>query len=49
MSGFGKGVLGFFVARPLIAVVIAAVVVGALLLLQTHRQKTPVTHRAQAA
>jgi hypothetical protein len=28
MSGFGKGVLGFLVAGPLIAVAIAAVVVG---------------------
>jgi metalloendopeptidase OMA1, mitochondrial len=42
-----KGVLAFLVARPLIAIVIAAVVVGVLLLVQTHRQKTPVTHREQ--
>jgi len=34
------------IARPLIAIAIAAVVVG-VLLLQTHRQKTPVTHREQ--
>jgi predicted Zn-dependent protease len=40
-------VLGFLVARPLIAVVIAVVVVGVLVLLQTHKQTTPVTHRAQ--
>jgi metalloendopeptidase OMA1, mitochondrial len=42
-----KGVLAFLVARPLIAIVIAAVVVGVLILVQTHRQKTPVTHREQ--
>ncbi len=46
MSGFGKGVLGFLVARPLIAIAIAAAVVG-VLLLQAHRQRTPVTHREQ--
>jgi predicted Zn-dependent protease len=45
MSGRAKAVLGFLVARPLIAVAIAAVVVGVTLLF-THRQKTPVTHRA---
>ena len=41
----GRRVLGFLVARPLIAVAIAALVVGVLLLLQTHKQTTPVTHR----
>jgi predicted Zn-dependent protease len=41
-----KAVLGFLVARPLIAIAIAAVVVG-VLILSTHRQKTPVTHRVQ--
>jgi predicted Zn-dependent protease len=46
MSGFGKRVVAFLVGRPLIAVAIAAAVVGVLLLL-THRQKTPVTHREQ--
>jgi predicted Zn-dependent protease len=46
MSGRAKALLGFLVARPLIAVVIAAVVVG-VLFLGTHRQKTPVTHRTQ--
>jgi predicted Zn-dependent protease len=40
-----KRVIGFLIARPLIAVAIAAVVVGVMLLLQTHRQTTPVTHR----
>jgi predicted Zn-dependent protease len=42
-----KRVLGFLIARPLIAVAIAAVVVGALLLVQTHKETTPVTHRTQ--
>jgi metalloendopeptidase OMA1, mitochondrial len=46
MSGRAKALLGFLVARPLIAVVIAAVVVG-VLLLGTHSQKTPVTHRTE--
>ena len=47
MNTFGKGLVGFLVARPLIAIVIAAAVVGVLLLTQTHRQKTPVTHRQE--
>ena len=42
-----KRVAGVLLARPLIAVVLAAVVVGVLLLTQTHKQKTPVTHRTQ--
>ena len=42
-----KGVLAFLVGRPLIAIAIAAVVVGVLVLVQTHKQKTPVTHREQ--
>jgi metalloendopeptidase OMA1, mitochondrial len=42
-----KRVLGFLVARPLIAVAIAAAVVGVLLLLGTHEQTTPVTHRTE--
>jgi len=42
-----RRVLGFLIARPLIAVVIAALVVGAMLLLHTHKQKTPVTERTQ--
>jgi predicted Zn-dependent protease len=41
-----SGLLRFLVARPLVAVVIAAVVVGIGLLL-AHRQTTPVTHREQ--
>jgi predicted Zn-dependent protease len=46
MSGGVKAVLGFLVGRPLVAIILAAVVVG-VLLLKTHRQKTPVTHRVQ--
>jgi metalloendopeptidase OMA1, mitochondrial len=43
----GRRVLGFLIARPLIAIAIAAVVVGGSLLLHTHRQKTPVTQRTE--
>jgi metalloendopeptidase OMA1, mitochondrial len=46
MSGAVKTFLALLVGRPLIAIVIAAVVVG-VLLLNSHRQKTPVTHRVQ--
>jgi predicted Zn-dependent protease len=46
VSGPAKAVLGFIVGRPLIAIVVAAAVVG-ILLLHSHRQKTPVTHRSQ--
>jgi len=46
MSRSGKGFLGFLVGRPLIAIAIAAIVVG-VLLLQTRSQKTPVTHRTE--
>jgi metalloendopeptidase OMA1, mitochondrial len=42
-----KRVLGVLIARPLIAIAIAAVVVGVLLMVQTHKQTTPVTHRTQ--
>jgi metalloendopeptidase OMA1, mitochondrial len=42
-----KRVLGFLIARPLIAVAIAAVVVVVMLQLDTHRQTTPVTHRTE--
>ena len=42
-----KRVLGVLLARPLIAIAIAALVVGVILLLQTHRQTTPVTERTQ--
>jgi predicted Zn-dependent protease len=40
-------VLAFLIARPLIAVVIAAAVVALGLLLKTHKQTTPVTHRTE--
>src|SRR5262245_47439301 len=46
MISAGKTALAFLVGRPLIAIAIAAVVVG-VLLLHSHRQKTPVTHRVQ--
>jgi len=42
-----KRVVIFLIARPLIAVAIAALVVGVLLLRDTHRQTTPVTARTQ--
>jgi predicted Zn-dependent protease len=41
-----KTVFAFLVGRPLVAILLAALVVG-VLLLGTHRQKTPVTHRVQ--
>jgi predicted Zn-dependent protease len=47
MSGRAKALLGLLIARPLIAVAIAAVVVVGALLLGTHGQKTPVTHRTE--
>ena len=43
----GKRVLGFLIARPLIAVALAALVVGVLLLRDTHKETTPVTERTQ--
>jgi predicted Zn-dependent protease len=42
----GHRVLAFLIARPLIAIAIAAVVVG-VMLLHTEKQKTPVTHRTE--
>src|SRR5262245_40792335 len=39
-------VLKFLVGRPIVAILFAALVVG-VLLLNTQRQKTPVTHRVQ--
>jgi metalloendopeptidase OMA1, mitochondrial len=47
MSRAGKGLVAFFVGRPLIAILIAGVVVGVMVLFFTHRQTTPVTHRVQ--
>ena len=46
MSSAVKAVLAFLVGRPLVAILLAAVAVG-VLLIGTHRQKTPVTHRVQ--
>jgi metalloendopeptidase OMA1, mitochondrial len=43
----GKRVLGVLIARPLIAVAIAALVVGGILVFHTHKQTTPVTHRTE--
>jgi predicted Zn-dependent protease len=37
--------VAFLLARPLIAILIAAVVVGGLVLFTTQREETPVTHR----
>jgi len=42
-----KAVVAFLVGRPLVAIAIAAVVVGVLVLTQTRKQETPVTHRVQ--
>jgi metalloendopeptidase OMA1, mitochondrial len=42
-----RKVIGVILARPLIAIVIAVVVVGVSLLFFTRRQETPVTHRVQ--
>ena len=42
-----KRVLGFLLARPLIAIAIAAVVVVVMLQLNSHRETTPVTHRTE--
>jgi metalloendopeptidase OMA1, mitochondrial len=47
MSRAWKGLVAFLVARPLIAILLAGVVVGVVVLFFTHRQTTPVTHRVQ--
>jgi predicted Zn-dependent protease len=47
MSGFWKGVVGFIVARPLIAIALAAIVVAVLYFGFTRRETTPVTHRTE--
>src|SRR5262249_32967233 len=46
MSSSVKAVLAVLIGRPLVAVVLAVLVVG-VLVLHSHRQKTPVTHRSQ--
>ena len=43
----GRRVLAFLIARPLVAVAIAVVVVGVSLLVHTHKQTTPVTGRTE--
>jgi predicted Zn-dependent protease len=47
MSRAWKGLVAFLVARPLIAILLAGLVVGVVVLFFTHRQTTPVTHRVQ--
>ena len=42
-----KTLVGLIVARPLIAIALAVVVVAVLYLGFTHRQTTPVTHRTE--
>jgi predicted Zn-dependent protease len=46
MSSAGKAVIRFLVGRPLVALVLAAVVVG-VLLIGTRSQRAPVTHRTE--
>jgi metalloendopeptidase OMA1, mitochondrial len=46
MSGTAKAVLAFLVGRPLVAIAIAAVVVG-VLLVGARSLRTPVTHRLE--
>ena len=46
MTGFSKRVLAFIVGRPLVALALAAVVVG-VMLLNSRRHTTPVTHRVE--
>src|SRR5436190_12956160 len=45
-SPWMRGIVAFLVGRPLVAIAIALAAVG-VLLLSTHRQRTPVTHRVQ--
>jgi predicted Zn-dependent protease len=47
MSGYGKGVIGFIVGRPLIAIALAAIVVAVLYFGFTRKETTPVTHRTE--
>src|SRR5215472_12955389 len=46
MSSTAKAIVGFLVGRPLIAIALAAIVVGGLLI-GTRTQHTPVTHRTE--
>ena len=47
MNGFGRGFVRLIVARPLISIALAAIVVAVLYFGFTHRQTTPVTHRTE--
>jgi predicted Zn-dependent protease len=47
MRSGGKWLIGFIVGRPLVAIVLAVVVVAVLYLGFTRRQTTPVTHRTE--
>jgi metalloendopeptidase OMA1, mitochondrial len=47
MSGYWKGFVRLIVARPLISIALAAIVVAVLYFGFTHRQTTPVTHRTE--
>jgi predicted Zn-dependent protease len=47
MNGPWKGLVRFIVARPLISIALAAIVVAVLYFGFTHRQTTPVTHRTE--
>ena len=47
MNSFWKRTVGVILARPLIAIALAAIVVAVLYFGFTHRQTTPVTHRAE--
>src|SRR5215475_15117260 len=47
MTGFWKGLVRVIVARPLIAIALAAIVVGVLYFGFTRRETTPVTNRTE--
>jgi predicted Zn-dependent protease len=47
MSSYWKGFVRLIVARPLISIALAAIVVAVLYFGFTHRQTTPVTHRTE--
>jgi len=47
MTGRWKGLVGLLVARPLIAIALAAIVVAVIYFGFTHRQTAPVTHRTE--
>jgi predicted Zn-dependent protease len=47
MSGPGKAIVGFLVARPLIAIAIAAIVVVVIYFGFSRRETTPVTNRTE--